>query len=61
MALAAGILLMPLAGCNDDKSYSDMLREEEIAVNWYLAKTAWRSTSLKTVCSSPDPMPLSIK
>ncbi len=38
MALAAGILLMPLAGCNDDKSYSDMLREEEIAVNWYLAK-----------------------
>lgn len=30
-------LTLPLVGCNDGKSYSDMLREEEVAVNWYLA------------------------
>ena len=36
---ALGILfLLPVASCDDNKSYSDMLREEEIAVNWYLAQ-----------------------
>lgn len=36
------LLLLPvlaaLQSCDDSKSYADMLREEEIAVNWYLAQ-----------------------
>ncbi|MCM1369789.1 MAG: DUF4827 domain-containing protein [Candidatus Amulumruptor caecigallinarius] len=35
LALSAGGVL---SSCDDDKSYADMLREEEIAVNWYLAQ-----------------------
>lgn len=34
----SGLLMLSLAACEDGKSYSDMLREEEIAVNWYLAQ-----------------------
>lgn len=33
----AALMMMALASCNDDKSYSDMLRDEEHAVNWYLS------------------------
>lgn len=36
-----GLLFMAaisLSSCNDGKSYSDLLREEEVAVNWYLAQ-----------------------
>lgn len=35
VALFAGL---SLAGCNEGKSYSDLLDEEEKAVNWYLAQ-----------------------
>lgn len=27
-----------LASCDNNKSYSDLLRDEEVAVNWYLAR-----------------------
>lgn len=37
-----GLLVMAavgmMASCNEGKSYSDMLRDEEVAVNWYLAQ-----------------------
>lgn len=39
---AAAFSLIP-TGCSDSKSYSDLLREEEHAVNWYLAQ--------QTVCT----------
>lgn len=31
-------LSLAMASCNDGKSYSDLLREEDVSVNWYLAK-----------------------
>lgn len=31
-------LLVAIVSCNEGKSYSDMLRDEEVAVNWYLAQ-----------------------
>lgn len=34
----AVLMMMPMASCNDGKSYSDLLSDEEKAVNWYLAK-----------------------
>lgn len=38
-AIIAGIVLPALlSSCEDTKSYSDLLREEEHAVNWYLAQ-----------------------
>lgn len=36
--ILAGISVIPLfTSCEDTKSYSDLLKEEEQAVNWYLA------------------------
>lgn len=32
------LLLLSLGGCKDEESYSDLLRDEEKAVNWYLAQ-----------------------
>ena len=34
-ALAA--IIISIAGCDDSKSYSELLRDEEIATNWYMA------------------------
>lgn len=34
----ASLILACIGGCNDSKSYSDLLTEEEHAVNWYLAQ-----------------------
>lgn len=36
--MAVVAVLFGLASCNDTKSYSDLLKEEEQAVNWYLAQ-----------------------
>lgn len=36
--LLASVCLLTLGSCDDNKSYSEMLTEEEHAVNWYLAK-----------------------
>lgn len=36
-ALAALPMLTSLVACEDNKSYSDLLREEEKATNWYMA------------------------
>lgn len=33
----AMLLMASLSACNDTESYSDMLRDEEYACNWYLA------------------------
>lgn len=39
MALALPVALaMGMASCDDSESYSDLLRDEEKAVNWYLAQ-----------------------
>lgn len=32
------LILLSMSSCKDSKSYSDLLREEEHAVNWYLAQ-----------------------
>ncbi|MDE6272215.1 MAG: DUF4827 domain-containing protein [Muribaculaceae bacterium] len=37
IAIAATLILMT-AGCSKSESYSDLLRDEERAVNWYLAQ-----------------------
>lgn len=34
----AGTLMVSLSSCKETKSYSDLLEEEERAVNWYLAQ-----------------------
>lgn len=36
--LLSAVLLLLMTACQEGKSYSDMLREEERAVNWYLAQ-----------------------
>lgn len=38
VSLLSLFFLSLCTGCNEGKSYSDMLREEEVAVNWYLAQ-----------------------
>lgn len=38
VSIAAVVLVGLLCACDDGKSYSDMLRDEEGAVNWYLAQ-----------------------
>ncbi|MDE5876313.1 MAG: DUF4827 domain-containing protein [Muribaculaceae bacterium] len=35
--VAAVLLMVSFVSCNDTESYSDMLRDEEYACNWYLA------------------------
>ena len=47
MALAGIMTLFSLTGCEDTKSYSELLKEETEAVNWYLA-------SNKIVTSVPE-------
>lgn len=36
-AITAAAILMGATGCNKSESYSDMLKSEEKAVNWYLS------------------------
>ncbi len=38
MLLPACLILIGLASCDDTQSYSDLLNDEEHAVNWYLAQ-----------------------
>lgn len=38
LVMMAATLLTSMVSCNDTKSYSDLLKEEEQAVNWYLAQ-----------------------
>lgn len=38
VAIVGFMLILGLSSCNDGKSYSDLLTEEEHAVNWYLAQ-----------------------
>lgn len=38
LLVITGVALLSLFSCKDSKSYSDLLREEEVAVNWYLAQ-----------------------
>lgn len=38
LAAQALLILLPLSACSDDESYSDLLKEEEKATNWYLAQ-----------------------
>lgn len=35
---AVAVMLIGTTSCDDGKSYSDLLRDEEAAVNWYLAQ-----------------------
>lgn len=46
-ALGGIMLLLSLASCEDTKSYSELLKEETEAVNWYLAQN-------KVVTSVPE-------
>lgn len=38
LSLFCGLILISLASCSSGTSYSQLLREEEVAVNWYLAQ-----------------------
>ena len=38
LLLACAFMAVTAVSCNDGKSYSDLLEEEEKAVNWYLAQ-----------------------
>ena len=52
IGLLSAALLLLMTACEEGKSYSDLLREEERAVNWYLARrTGSRREYPKTLCS----------
>ena len=36
--LGIGLMMMGAMSCSKTKSYSELLRDEERAVNWYLAQ-----------------------
>lgn len=38
LSVALGFFIIMLAGCSKTQSYSELLRDEEQAVNWYLSK-----------------------